>query len=443
MQKLLFYLVILFLPTQLGKHFWPDFSYVQGIRVDYLSPTLYITDILIFSLFILWMVSMFKIFTSRIRNNESRIRGKTVIHNSYFLILPAVFLLLGIVMSRSPLAGWYGLLKLFEFCFLGIYVAYEVKFKKDFILIATIFSAGVLFESFLAIAQFINKGSIGGLFYFFGERTFNAQTPGIANASLDGQVVLRPYGTFSHPNVLAGHLTIALAIVISNFQFQISNFKKIMFYMSLVLGSLALLLAMSRVTIALWLVIVMLNLFIMFNGIRNKKLGTRNKKPIIHYSLFIILLFVGILILSPISSRFANLSSTDESVVVREKLVESSFAMIKDSPVFGVGINNFLINLPFYQKPTTTSLFTYLQPVHNIFFLIATQTGIVGLSFFAWFIFITTRRIKNEKFIIHNSLFIILFIVLVLGMFDHYFLTLQQGQLLFAFVLGLSWAKKI
>ena len=213
--------------------------------------------------------------------------------------------------------------------------------------------------------------------------------------------------------------------------------------MSLVLGSLALLLAMSRVTIALWLFIVMLNLFIMFNGIRNKKLGTRNKKPIIHYSLFIILLFVGILILSPISSRFANLSSTDESVVVREKLVESSFAMIKDSPVFGVGMNNFLINLPFYQKPTTTSLFTYLQPVHNIFFLIATQTGIVGLSFFAWFIFITTRRIKNEKFIIHNSLFIILFIVLVLGMFDHYFLTLQQGQLLFAFVLGLSWAKKI
>ena len=43
----LFYLLLLLLPTQLGKHFWPTFSYVLGTRVDYLSPTLYLTDIII------------------------------------------------------------------------------------------------------------------------------------------------------------------------------------------------------------------------------------------------------------------------------------------------------------------------------------------------------------------------------------------------------------
>ncbi|MCL5970380.1 MAG: hypothetical protein M1450_02695 [Patescibacteria group bacterium] len=37
--------------------------------------------------------------------------------------------------------------------------------------------------------------------------------------------------------------------------------------------------------------------------------------------------------------------------------------------------------------------------------------------------------------------FIILVTVLVLGLFDHYFLTLQQGQLLFSLVLGIVWSR--
>src|ERR1035437_8081006 len=50
--KLFFYLLILFLPTQLGKHFWPNSSFVYGLRLDYLSPTLYFTDILILLIFV-------------------------------------------------------------------------------------------------------------------------------------------------------------------------------------------------------------------------------------------------------------------------------------------------------------------------------------------------------------------------------------------------------
>src|SRR6266704_691714 len=57
MENLLFSLLILFLPTQFGKHFWPSFSIIQGIRVDYLSPTLYFTDILIILLFLVWLIN--------------------------------------------------------------------------------------------------------------------------------------------------------------------------------------------------------------------------------------------------------------------------------------------------------------------------------------------------------------------------------------------------
>src|SRR3989344_9415701 len=53
--SLFFYLLILFLPTQLGRHFWPNFSFVSGIRIDYLSPTLYATDIFILLIFVFWL----------------------------------------------------------------------------------------------------------------------------------------------------------------------------------------------------------------------------------------------------------------------------------------------------------------------------------------------------------------------------------------------------
>src|SRR3989338_7356441 len=49
----LLFLFILLLPTQLGKHFFFDFSYLSGVRVDYLAPTIYLTDILALLLLII------------------------------------------------------------------------------------------------------------------------------------------------------------------------------------------------------------------------------------------------------------------------------------------------------------------------------------------------------------------------------------------------------
>ena len=53
-QKIVFWWLILLLPSQLGKHFWFDFSQVLGLRIDYLAPTLYLTDVLVIFLLLLW-----------------------------------------------------------------------------------------------------------------------------------------------------------------------------------------------------------------------------------------------------------------------------------------------------------------------------------------------------------------------------------------------------
>jgi hypothetical protein len=58
----IFLTLLLLLPTQLGLHFWPQWASVFGMRVDYLSPTIYLTDIIIFLLAIIAAIEKKEIF---------------------------------------------------------------------------------------------------------------------------------------------------------------------------------------------------------------------------------------------------------------------------------------------------------------------------------------------------------------------------------------------
>src|SRR3990167_937702 len=54
LHKTVFLVFIFTLPFNLSKHFVFSWSYVNGNLVDYLIPTLYITDILIALILLLW-----------------------------------------------------------------------------------------------------------------------------------------------------------------------------------------------------------------------------------------------------------------------------------------------------------------------------------------------------------------------------------------------------
>ena len=97
--------------------------------------------------------------------------------------------------------------------------------------------------------------------------------------------------------------------------------------------------------------------------------------------------------------------------------------MIKENFFFGVGLNNFIPNIP---KVTNSFLNAWeLQPVHNIFLLVFSETGIVGLIAFIYLFF--SVSINSQ-----------LIAIILTGLSDHYWLTLQQNLLLFTYVLSLS-----
>lgn len=417
----IFLCIVFFLPTQFGIHFWPEYSFVSGLRIDYLSPALYFTDILIGLLLITKLLERFIFGVGRRINQRPNGLGFWML-----IVIFLIVLLVGVVFSASPLAGLFSILKIAEFIILGTIAVKIIAREKIHRLSMLAFALGMLLQSLIAIGQFYNQGSLGSIFYFLGERTFNSGSPGIANASLNGALILRPYGTLPHPNVLAGYLLIGLVWLTASGDLLIVKGKKIFIYSVVILSVIALVLSMSRYTIFIGLLLAIF--------IYKKNNSTIRKR----LRLILIILVILGLILSPLLFyRYTAISLNDESVLHRTTLSKASIQMFLDYPLFGVGLSNFLIRLPGY----ISLLNIPIQPVHNIYFLIMAESGLIGLSI----VVILVYRFIKKAGIATNSLFsgagIILLAIILLGLNDHYLITLQQGKLLLTLSISIIYAR--
>ncbi|MBI2011457.1 O-antigen ligase family protein [Candidatus Daviesbacteria bacterium] len=397
LESYLFFLIIFFLPTQLGRHFWFDFSYIYSLKIDYLSPTIFFWDLLILSLLFCFLLN---IVSSR---NKSKINSKALLLTLFFLLTQVLSLF-----NTSNLgASLFRLEQLFLASFLGIYIASKnlSDIKKNLFLGL---SSSILLECFLGLGQFFLSHSLG--FWILGEREFNLSTPSIAKFNYFDQIFLRPYGTFPHPNVFAGFLVITLPII------NLLVKSKINFSIQ-VLGALLIILTFSRIALAIFF----LQIILFF---RKKRL---------------LLILILLALASPfLFTRFFSTFSFDYiSLIRREQLAEVSLIHFFNSPIFGIGLNNFI------NATSASSVIAgqtrFLQPVHNIFLLSLAETGIVGFLGFSILIFFPLYKLlKIKPVFLKNVLIFTWFSILILGMFDHYFLTLPQGQRLFFLVWGFS-----
>ena len=115
------FLFLLLIPTQLGKHFWPEWSYFLGIRVDYLSPTLYLLDLI-------WLV----LIGSNFLKNYKKIAFKKYLKFKYFLVVG--FVGINILMAVNPWVAFYKWLRVVQILITFFY------FRKNKTLIKEKFS---------------------------------------------------------------------------------------------------------------------------------------------------------------------------------------------------------------------------------------------------------------------------------------------------------------
>lgn len=374
-------LLILFLPSQLALHFWPSWSHVFGVRVDYLSPTIFFTDILVWGL----IVSSYSAILSLLKRNKKVL--------FVFLLLS----LFNIIFSTLPLLSLVKWLKVFEYLLLVCYTSlYPQRVLKS---IYKYLPTSLGITLLLSFAQIYSNHTLGGFFYLLGERSFSVNTPGIALYDFLNKNIIRPYATFPHPNVLAG-FSLVTAILF---------FRKNAF--TFLISFTLLIFAFSQNA---WIGALGCFSFLMLRNYRHI-----NK--VLCGILFVFVLFSLLSPLIPVKQEVG------ESLRQRVFLNTQAENILAKSPFFGVGLGNFIPNLERREL---------LQPVHNIYLLIATELGLVGLGLFSVGFGYLILRIKNKL-----SIFCIL-AILITSLFDHYWLTLQQTALLASFVLGLAITRK-
>lgn len=405
--QVLFLLLIFLLPVQFGKHFWPDFSYLNGLRSDYLSPTLYLTDGVIFLILVIALPPLL-----------DKLSRKTI----FFAGSIILFFFISSLLSAYPANSVYGFLRMLGYLSIA-WIGSTLFTRGGFFQKAkVVFLVSASFVSLLAIAQFYLQRSFGGWLYWFGERTFSAQTPGIAAVSLNGEVLLRPYATFPHPNILAGYLLFVITLLLFYPPFSLQQKYRWVSLLLFVFLSIGLLITFSRVAILLWLGILLL---VIFKYFKTKK-----------YTVLLFTLVIVTVLLTPLGTRFRQTSFLEEGAQARIELLEQSGKIIQTSPVIGVGMHNFLPTL----ADTSPALpYRSLQPVHNIFVLFLTETGLVGLTLLLF----TFRQMMRRVLLPSSqriSKVVLLSCILVIGSIDHYFLTLHQGQILLAIMLSVLWA---
>ena len=150
------------------------------------------------------------------------------------------------------------LFKLLVWIFLGIISGWYLRLRRIFIGLAIL----GFFQSLVGFFQFVFHKSLG--LYFLGESFLSPLNGELARVFIGGGRLLRAYGTFPHPNILAAFLV--LSLLSTYFLYRKKFF--ILFLFLIFINWLGLVLTFSR---AGWIIGLMVSI-IFFITNRNKDL---------------------------------------------------------------------------------------------------------------------------------------------------------------------------
>ena len=269
--------------------------------------------------------------------------------------------------------------------------------------------------------------------------SLNMTWPGTLEPSLPGASVvqlenglrfLRAYGTLPHPNILGGFVLVTLLGPVALFLLN----KKLN-YPALILLSLGLILLTLTFSRSAWLGLIA---FVAILILKTKYFEP--KRLILLISTIVVTMICTLYpVRDLVFTRVGHQEVATEqiSTVGRSWLTGQAQSMIHESPLIGVGIGSFILELA-----GTAIKGAPIEPVHNMFLLITTELGVIGLILFMGIftsIGFTIIRSKTPQAILSSAIIAGLGVI---SMFDHYLWTIAPGRLMLGLALGL-WAGQV
>lgn len=425
--KISYFLFILSLFFPIRHVFFSDQAFITGAYSDFTSYSLYLSDIFILTTWILILP-----------------RGENfyhVVEKLKYLIFWLVLAVFWFLLKNEPI-NWYFNLKILE-----LIVAYGttlVLFKEKAFKFRTILTIVALssIQAIIAIIQFYKQTYLG--LNKLGEQLISPISLGVAKIVSGETPYIRGYGTFPHPNVLSAFL------VTSSFAFlwlfvNSNSFKSKVFYtLGFFINVFGLIITFSRAGYLAFLVglifffsFLLIKTLIAKFYVQNPEIITKLKQSLF---ITIICIALGTAVYWPFITTRATLS--DQSSLDRMTYNKIGLKIIRDNPIFGTGVGESVLHMERYSEKNLEPW--EKQPIHNYFLLSASELGIVGFLLILWIFlshfFSLFKKILSSENFKELGKFVFLATILIsfftLMLFDHYFYTIQQTQMLLWIVLG-------
>jgi len=430
---------------------------------EWTSAYLYATDIIIVAILFLW--------GARVLRDKVKVKcGRPEIFLALFLLIVGA----SVIFSQNKLLAGYGFLKLIEFSLLFLYVKYNFSEFYNLKSFWRWFITGAVLQSAVAINQFFAQKSLG--LKIFAESPLAPNIDGVAKIIVNGEKIVRAYGLVPHPNLLAAILMAAIfgaawLLIFSHSESPAggeesnadrsfpprlavkarpgaSPFAKTSGDKSLrmtkntdyLLSAAVFIFLLSALffTFSRGVTVVglaALVVWLIFVWLKNKEY----RKSVLGIFL---LLAIGYSLLAIIyrpyfSARYdAGAIAGSQAVNLRYFYNQEALTMIEKNPTLGIGQGNFVHSL---MNSDIANFEPWMaQPVHNIYLLIASEAGPLGLLAFLLFLFFTIKAAwKYRHNLSESHLLFIVGALLLIGLFDHFLWDLQQGQILFWLMLGI------
>lgn len=439
LKPIFLYLIIFTLPFNIRYIFnFAEIQAVEGFR-EHLTISLYFFDILFIPLLIISIWDNHKnIFTKKFLK---KIFNQPLVYLGIFVIT------LPLILDSFSGITWYRTGKLLEIFIFFVIIRDILRQYTVLTYFKLILFIGGVIQSAIALLQFVTQKSIG--LSWLGESSIGSNIFDVAKFSFEGEKFIRTYGTFPHPNILGIFLLFSLSAGLSliltkkNLLRNLRCRYRIVFLAEFLLIYVGLLLTYSRSIILLTSIISLIFAYTQRKFINKtyKRFCKRLHIPFfIQTSLAIIVIFTTLFasynLLAP---RLCLNCPGDESISLRKTYQETANSIIFKNTLTGVGLGNFIPT----SKHFSLELSPWnLQPVHNLYLLVASELGLIGLLLFLMTIFFYSAHNLRLRFLAKYPLDLFFILALLAGFFDHYFWTVQQGQLIFWTALALVSIRK-
>ncbi len=324
-----------------------------------------------------------------------------------------------------------------QYAIIGLFAIATASVGLPLKTLRILFAISLVWNSLIGIAQVATQGAIG--LRWLGELPINPTSSHFSVIQINGERWLRPYGLSSHPNIYAGGLVIAILVCVP----LLWSGRKALRWAglgALMAGLWALLLSFSR---ASWLGLAAGGFVLLPYIVRHWRKQAARKMLVVALG--------GVLLLGvvfAISYRDLLITRTGagdptlelRSISDRVVLGEIAIQAIHERLVSGHGVGHFPWFASYYLYHFTDYDLRG-QNAHHIWLTLWAELGIIGLGLFyiaLWSGFESglqrARRYDDGR----EGILAAIVALVIIGLFDHYPLTMLQFQAVWWGLLGLA-----